>query len=220
MQRYSRIVLYEIFTPFAYTIKPSRFRSINISWFLSLLSFSSIFLSLSSAFSYATSCTASALQMHIISIIICGAFRVFVKVVSSSEWRTVGETHEILIINSMKLWQIEIKLRSNRFSRAIARALPMRARDVHADARAFSILLRIRTCMSYAGINIRVISRSSYRNEIVNEDGLANSDFTLQWIDNETIEHLPTEAYHAILFRGAISEIFKQQKIRIEAFRH
>lgn len=34
---------------------------------------------------------------------------------------TRGETREILIINSMKLWQIEIKLQSNRFSRAIVR---------------------------------------------------------------------------------------------------
>jgi len=99
----------------------------------------------------------------------------------------VGETCESLIINSMKLWQIEIKLQSNRFSRAIV-AFSMSA----AHARA---LLCTYACMSYTRINIRVISRSSYRNEIVNEDGLANSDFTLQWIDNETIEHLPIEAY-------------------------
>jgi len=44
-----------------------------------------------------------------------------------------------------------------------------------------------------------MISRSSYRNEIVNEDGLANSDFTLQWIDNETVEHLPIDARMQLL---------------------
>lgn len=64
----------------------------------------------------------STLQMHIISIIICRTFLVFVKVAPSAVRRTVGETREILIINSMKLCQIEIKLRSNRFSRAIVRS--------------------------------------------------------------------------------------------------
>lgn len=122
--------------------------------------------------------------MHIINIIICNTFLVFVKVISSNEQRTVGETREILIINSMKLWQMEIKLQSNWFSCAIMRSRWARCSRARAP-------LHVR--VSYAGINIRVISRSSYRNEIVN--GLANSDFTLQWIDNETIEHLPIEAY-------------------------
>lgn len=49
-------------------------------------------------------------------------FAVFVKVVPSTARCMVGETREILIINSMKLCEIEIKLRSNWFSRAIVRS--------------------------------------------------------------------------------------------------
>lgn len=91
------------------------------------------------------------LQMHIISIIICRASLVFVKVAPSAVRRTVRETREILIINSMKLCQIEIKLRSNRFSRAIVRSRWVRRTFVCARSREHSF---VHTRMSYAAGSI------------------------------------------------------------------
>jgi len=72
---------------------------------------------------------------------------------SASSWSKVARapardnaaTREILIINSIELRQIEIKPRSNRFSRTIARARTLLER-----ARAVALAY-----VSHAGINIR-----------------------------------------------------------------
>lgn len=170
MNTSSNHLLHEILKLFTNIVEALRFHSINIQVLASL------FLSASSTISYATRSIVSTLQMHIISIIICSAFPVFVKVVSPSERRTVGQTREILIINSMKLWQIEIKLQSNRFSRAI-----VRSRWARCFTRAHSFA---RTCMyvirrdQYPGDITLVISKRNCERGRIGEFGFY---VTMDW---------------------------------------